>query len=285
MPSCLACHTDSTDALVTVGEWTYWDCAGCGAAFLDEALLDRQDEVHTGRDYKLNRLLVEARNRHHNQWLTALLKRHATSPGGRVLEVGCGAGFFVKELEREGFTASGIDLGPENTNFAKTYMDIDVQGCDFLTAPIEEGLDWVVMHQLIEHVPQPSKFIARAKDLLRPGGSLLITTPNLRFARKMLKVARLRRGPLKVTGDALGHPPSHCVLFEPSSLKRMLEDQGLETVDVGHNPTGFKDGDSLEPKRVLRRTVDKLLLAAESAGRKSDPVGPNFYSVSRRPLN
>ena len=253
MTSCICClKDDHHSSLVEVGEYSYLQCLDCDSSFLADVDGGKQRDVHSGRRYKLLRLLFESLSyqRGHEQWLVQEMKKQ--KPEGKMLEVGCGAGFLLKAAELEGYDVLGMDIGDENVRFAEDYLGIEVRNQDFLSA--EGAFDWIAMHQLIEHVPNPADFIIQSKLLLKPGGILMITTPNLRFAKAMVKWPR-RFFIRPRLGDAFGHPPSHCVIFSPESIEGLLKKHGFKVTIWLNNPSGMKTASR------IRRVFEKYVLA------------------------
>jgi len=216
------------------------------------------------------RVLLESRSYQfgHEAWLVSSMQK--LKPTGSVLEVGCGSGFLLKAAKDAGYEVVGMDLGGENVNFADQYLGVGVRNQNFLSATGQ--YDWVVMHQLIEHVPNPGDFLAKARELLKPGGILMVTTPNLSFAKAAVRVPRsLSLRPR--LGDAFGHPPTHCVIFSPNSLTMLMERHGLSVVQVANNPTGMKT-----PSAIRRWVESKLLVRIPWV------MGPNML-VCAEPTN
>jgi len=103
----------------------------------------------------------------------------AKSRGARVLEVGCGLGYFTFAMLRAGFDAFGVDVSTEAIasairNYGKHYA---VKSLAELKAD-SRRYDVVVMNQLIEHLVDVHSFVSNAVELLARGGDLVITTPN-----------------------------------------------------------------------------------------------------------
>jgi len=266
---CPLCSSIAVGPYINVNSFQYFKCQLCGCVFLLNRG-DSQVEGHLGRAYKLARLLVESKNGAHNEWLADLMKKFM--PKGRVLEVGCGAGFFLRKLAENGYDGLGIDLGEENPIFAKYFLGLTIYNVDFLQFVQTPDMDWIVMNQLLEHVTDPRAFIQKAFTLLKPGGHILVTTPNLLFAKTLISwCTKLRLKPL--LGDAFSHPPNHCVLFEPGTMKQLWVSQGFQVLQAGHNPTGWMG------ENRIRRFVDRVILSTLP----TRTIGPNFYMIGRKP--
>jgi SAM-dependent methyltransferase len=142
------------------------------------------------------------------------------TPGGRLLDVGCGSGAFLAQMAALGWRAEGVDPDPAAVAGAREAGVHVTQGTlTDLDRPEQAGaFDAVTLSHVIEHVHDPTDDLRRIHRLLRPGGLLWIATPNL---------------------EALGHrhfgrdwlgldPPRHLVLFTRASLERLLRSTGFE---------------------------------------------------------
>jgi len=227
---CPVCLSNDNATFISVNNYQYHSCNDCRAVFLEFIDPEEQIKRHSGAKYKKSRIEVESHHGDHNRWLAEYIFR--IKSGGRSLDVGSGSGHFVKAMHDKGFNASGVDLGVENKNFARDNLGVTVLNKNFLNMTGE--YDVITLHQLIEHVPNPSEFIARARSMLAHDGILVISTPNLAFARKLAKLPR------PILGDALGHPPNHCILFEPNTIRRIIESNGFKVMTIRNNPTGFQ---------------------------------------------
>jgi SAM-dependent methyltransferase len=105
-------------------------------------------------------------------------------PGQQVLDLGCGAGYFVKMLSEVGVNATGIDLDPAAVTKAQTHglSVIQAEALSYLQELPSESLDAIFSAHLIEHLEVETVFslIQASYRVLRPGGFLLLTTPNVR---------------------------------------------------------------------------------------------------------
>ena len=99
------------------------------------------------------------------------------------LEIGCGFGFVIKKIASRGVfsRAAGLDLSMPSLREAKGRVPGEVllvEG-DGARLPFAPGsFDGILMTEVIEHVPEPVLFLKAAKELLAPGGILVVTAPN-----------------------------------------------------------------------------------------------------------
>jgi SAM-dependent methyltransferase len=151
-------------------------------------------------------------------------------PGGRLLEIGCGEGWFLKAASGAGYDVRGLEFSDYGLKRFNPELAGRVQFGDAFEALdrlIDEtsAFDVCVMEHVLEHVLDPEALLARLPSILRPGGAVAITVPN-DFSAVQLK------------GEALGHidhpfwvaPPQHLNYFNSESLPRLLARMGFEVL-------------------------------------------------------
>jgi SAM-dependent methyltransferase len=146
-------------------------------------------------------------------------------PGpGRILDVGCGDGRILDMLRRHGradWDLWGVEFSDAAAAQARRagytvlvgrFEDVELPPASF---------DLMIMNQLIEHVDDPRAMIAKARTALRPGGHLVIETPNLDSLDARLFRRRYWGG---------YHFPRHFTLFDARTLAATVSAGGLEPV-------------------------------------------------------
>jgi SAM-dependent methyltransferase len=152
----------------------------------------------------------------------AAIRRHHPKPG-RVLDVGCAAGFFLSIAKEEGWSCTGVEVSPAMAAFARERYGLDVR----LGSLLEQGFspatfDLVTFWDVIEHLPDPAAALREARRLLAPGGLVLVETQNVGSA-----FARLlgRRWQHYKHAEHLYH-------FDPATVRQLLELTGFEVIDL-----------------------------------------------------
>lgn len=110
-----------------------------------------------------------------------LLRREAPA-GSRVIDVGCGQGAFVARLRDNGYSVTAVDKDPadfkvQGVDFRQLNFDDLAQLADFRDRHFE-SYDVAVGMEVIEHVENPWEYCRFLLSLVRPGGVILLTTPN-----------------------------------------------------------------------------------------------------------
>ena len=100
--------------------------------------------------------------------------------GARLLEIGCGEGYGTALLARRATTVLGVDYDATTiTHAARTYLQASFVRANLAALPVRNAsVDVVATLQVIEHVWDHPEFLTECRRALRPGGTLLVTTPN-----------------------------------------------------------------------------------------------------------
>lgn len=150
--------------------------------------------------------------------------------GERVLDVGCGEGRFASELARVGVRVVGVDVAEEPLRRARGRdpdLDLRLMEADG-PWPIEDAsFDAVWAGETIEHVADTVGWLSELRRVLRPGGRLLLSTPDHGRPR-MLWLALSRRA-----FEAHFDPRAdHLRFYTRASLTRLLGELGFQAVSV-----------------------------------------------------
>jgi 2-polyprenyl-3-methyl-5-hydroxy-6-metoxy-1,4-benzoquinol methylase len=145
--------------------------------------------------------------------MTALPYRGA----GRLLEYGCGCGWYGHRMRQLGWDVTAMDFSADACAVAARFGLKTIVGTLPHPQVAAEAFDVVTMGAVLEHVHWPHRVIAAAAEALRPGGSLVVSVPNL------ASWGFRAFGP-----DWWGlQLPHHLLHFTPATLTRLLEAHGL----------------------------------------------------------
>ena len=162
----------------------------------------------------------------------AMLRRFRPDPAGlKVLDIGCSSGIFLDEARKAGMQPHGAEISPETAAFARDTLRLDVHQGDWRDAGHADGaFDIVTLFDVIEHLPDPFRELRDLRRLLKPGGLLLQSTPDIGglFPRLSQKLAdRLDYWPHP-------EPPHHLFQFSQATLSHMTEEAGFTVEGAEH---------------------------------------------------
>jgi 2-polyprenyl-3-methyl-5-hydroxy-6-metoxy-1,4-benzoquinol methylase len=147
-------------------------------------------------------------------------------PPGSLLDIGCSDGVWGQEWQRRGWKVSGIDVNPDQVKVAQKN-GIDAHVCDLNrdTIPFQDNqFDLIFAGEVIEHLVDTDGFIADVRRVCKPGGRLLLTTPNLAsFENRLRLVLGIYPNWLNYNLQGSGHVRG----YTPRVLKRQLAEHGF----------------------------------------------------------
>jgi 2-polyprenyl-3-methyl-5-hydroxy-6-metoxy-1,4-benzoquinol methylase len=220
---------------------TYWHCAACDTlvlkewTFNDPTHVNDQGEIY-GKDYFLKHLpesygLPPLDKRARNDltervpyWLNALLKYRL--PPATSLELGCAHGGFVAFLRWAGYDATGLDLSPWLTEFARETFAVPI-----LQGPLEDqnlekaSLDIIAHMDVLEHLPEPVATMRTAVEFLKSNGMMLLQTPCFNPSKSYHNLLDSNH-PFLIHFKEL----EHLYLFSKRSLTKIFSDLGFEHI-------------------------------------------------------
>jgi 2-polyprenyl-6-hydroxyphenyl methylase/3-demethylubiquinone-9 3-methyltransferase len=150
--------------------------------------------------------------------------------GRRAADVGCGAGLLAEPLARLGAEVTGLDAAPENIAAARQHALGQGLAIDYKVGSVEAlepgGYDLVTSLEVVEHVADPRTFVHGLAAALKPGGLLILSTPNRTALSRLLLI---------LVGEGTGRIPRGTHDWEkflsPEELIALLKDAALELED------------------------------------------------------
>lgn len=177
-------------------------------------------------------------------------------PNGRLLEVGCGGGAMLKGMADLGWIVEGVDFD-ENAVRNAREKGLHIRHGNLTEQQYEDNSwDVIAMIHVIEHVPNPRELLLECKRILKPGGKLVIVTPNVNSMGHRIFQSSWRGL----------EPPRHLHIFTTGSLSRLGTDTGFRNYSC---KTVIRDANNLFQAsfairgREQRRTRNRLRVASE----------------------
>jgi SAM-dependent methyltransferase len=137
---------------------------------------------------------------------------------GRILDIGCSIGLFLKLAAERGWQGKGIEFSDKARAYAVEELGLDVIDTPLEDAGFDSGsFDVIALNSVIEHVNQPGPLLAEIHRLLAPAGALYVITPNV----DSLACRVLHERAATFDGR------NHLVYFSPHTLTSLLERHGF----------------------------------------------------------
>ena len=149
------------------------------------------------------------------RWRIDLIRK--VKPSGKLLEIGCARGDFLR-VALEWFDVYGVEPNPELADSASQIAPVHP---DIIERTPWSGFDVVASFHVIEHVDSPRSFVRAAAERLKPGGLLVIETPNINSLPFKLMRSRWRQ-----------FIPEHYFFFSPNTMSRLLSEHGLRIESI-----------------------------------------------------
>ncbi len=267
--ACVICESDRTQPVWRQGNMRIDECKGCGVFFTVErptekrmmALYDgntlireRPDTITKNEECKPAWKMAE-----HAQLLDRISDLGVS--GGALLDVGCFSGLFLSNASKRGFDVSGVEPNHEAYLHVRDFWGFEVAHGTLSAADLaSERFSVVSFLDVIEHVPDPVSELKEALRLLRPGGLLLLVTPNVKgLPQRAVKTKRwFTREPFCPIDDV----PWHLWGFTRESLALCVEKAGFTVKEVSWlEPSLLSTNDgagSSSLKRIGLRLVAKV---------------------------
>lgn len=190
---------------------------------------------------------------------------------GRLLDVGCGDGVFLKEARKFGYEVWGIDFDSKSIKVAQEKWGLKntfvMTPEEFANFSKKEGLkfDVITFFDVLEHQDRPKEFLETIKSMLKPGGWIAGSVPN----RESYWIKKIYRE----LNPEVDNPPQHLLRFSKISLQNLFQTLNLYHIDVNVIPNdlgetvGYLSTITIGDKTLKK--VKKVTTGSEYAGERT----------------
>ncbi len=221
MLKCNICQSEKDKQVLRNGERIILKkCRGCNTISLESFPdANRIEEMYSDEYY---RKLINADPITELRYRQLLKRISNYRPYGRLLEVGCGTGLFLKTAQSAGWEVTGVDISESAVCWCKENLGLDVTCAELpeLKFP-DESFDVITVLEVIEHVKRPIEYLQDVHRILRKEGILVISTPNFNSLSRII---------LKEQWSGLN--PSHLFYFTPSTIHTVLKKSGFANIEI-----------------------------------------------------
>lgn len=168
----------------------------------------------------------------HNMTKIAYLEEYGINKDWKMLDFGCGYGFFIELMKKRGYEFDGIEISEERLRICKDRLgeySKNIRKCNLLTEEIPLELkaryNLVTMFHLLEHISKPIEFLKKIYELIDEKGLLVVEVPN---------VDNLMMEASKEFNDFF-YIRDHVAYYTPQLLRRVVEESGFRVIQQKGN--------------------------------------------------
>lgn len=262
---CLICRHAESKPVLRKNNADLVQCASCGFVYFKQIpTLEELENYYKG--YGRNDYLSPITIKRYNEILDKLEPFRKT---GKLLDVGCGIGYFLEEAKKRGWQVHGTEYTDKAIEICESKGIQMKKGVLNVSNYTPEDFDVITSFEVIEHINNPTEEIQKFNNLLRRGGVVYITTPNFN------SLQRLQLG----EKSTIITYPEHLSYYTPKTLSFLFATLGFKPLDVqttgisitrikiatGKSKQQFISKESDDEKLRVKMEESKLLGLAKSA--------------------
>jgi 2-polyprenyl-6-hydroxyphenyl methylase/3-demethylubiquinone-9 3-methyltransferase len=188
------------------------------------------DQWYTANDNPVALLRAEARLK--NPWISTTIKKELRPGSHSVLDIGCGAGFLVRDLEKSGHRVTGIDLSAASLDTARRFhpdsnANLICMSAHDLDRFAPASFDAVCAMDFLEHIENPEKIVNAVARVLKPRGLFFFHT----FNRNWLSWLIVIKGVEWFVRNTPERLHVYSMFIKPSELKAWCDRSGLRIME------------------------------------------------------
>lgn len=173
----------------------------------------------------------------HRRMYDEFCRRLLAGRSGRLLDVGCGLGYFVRRASQmSGWDAFGSEMSLPAVEFAREVLGLRtvVQGRVQDAGFEQTSFNVITLWDVIEHVPDPDPMLSYLSSLFMPAGMLFIHTPNVEVQLPKARLKRFLRGMRR--GVHYLEARDHAHIYSRKTIAAVLRRNGFATATFVHLP-------------------------------------------------
>lgn len=235
--SCVLCGSDKIVPLYVTrdchtgipGDFEVWECKRCGLYFINPMLEQEELDTYYTKDYYAYIDFTKGKKRGaFRKWITSFLlgiscyKPHL-SRDAKILDVGCGTGEWLSNMEMFGYQVKGCEISVSAASLGQSRTGIEIFPGALVDCEYEDNsFDFIRSNHSFEHINNPRETLTKMYNLLKPGGLICIGVPN---------TCGLWSRIFKKYWYYLG-VPIHVYNYSDTNLKIMMENTGFVIREV-----------------------------------------------------
>lgn len=196
-------------------------CPMCSLVWLNNP--PQPSEMHLHYTDAYHRLISAAGENSPDRWRDRIRTLRQCKQAGTLLDIGCSSGGFLGFFQGESWKLYGIEMSSDCARRAEQRTGAQVFVGDILDAPfVSESFDVITCFDVLEHLYEPRRVMARVAKWLKPGGIFYVQVPNLDSAEARVFGSYWHGLEL----------PRHLFHYSPASLRFLAESAGLQVLSL-----------------------------------------------------
>lgn len=243
--NCIICYSTNLKYLPTYKKAFLCKCQACSFVFSKQIPSDEQLQTYY-KGYGRNGYLSPITIKRYNELLDQFEPFRKTN---KLLDVGCGTGFFLEQAKSRGWEVYGTELSEDAIKICAEKGFHIKKGLVNPTNYEPAMFDVITSFEVIEHINNPRIELKSFNTLLRKGGLVYLTTPNFNS---------LLRYRLKAAYNVITYP-EHLSYYTPKTLNSVFKQSGfyrLKLEATGISLTRFKTSTGKSNQRIISSTSD-----------------------------
>jgi 2-polyprenyl-6-hydroxyphenyl methylase/3-demethylubiquinone-9 3-methyltransferase len=208
---------------------------------------------------------------------TLRLLTEVLTPGARILDIAAAQGNFSLTLAEMGYNVTWNDLRADLADYVRLkheHGEIHFAPGNVFELNFPSPFDAILITEIIEHVAHPDEFLLKTAQLVKPGGCIVLTTPNGAYFRNTLP--KFSDCPDPTVYEAIQFKPNsdgHIFLLHPDEIRSLAARAGLLVEEIVLFTNPLTNG-HMKMERLLRVLPRNLVNAIENSTRcLPSPIG------------
>jgi len=183
--NCNLCRSWNLKSYKKIDDWQLVKCRRCGLVYLNPRPSEKEMQKKYNRKYYQRGIFNEngtekgiAKEMKKRSGRVDEILRVSKKKKGKLLDIGCGPGFFIALMKKKGWEVKGLDLSGWAVDFAREKLGLDVYQGRIEEIEFKEKFDVITMYHLLEHLPDPLGSLKRVSKIITDNGILVIKGPN-----------------------------------------------------------------------------------------------------------
>lgn len=246
---CLLCQSTDLKTLPTYKTTNLVQCSSCNFIF-SKSIPTTEELITHYKQYQRNDYLSPITITRYNELLDEMEPFRKTN---KLLDVGCGIGYFLEEAKKRGWEVYGTEFTDKAMEICSAKGITMKQGVLNSADFDAESFDVITSFEVIEHINNPREELSQFHKLLRKGGLCYVTTPNFNS---------LLRYRLKEQYNVISYP-EHLSYYTPKTLKSVFKLSGFaakKIVTTGISLTRLRTSKGKSQQAYVSETSDDEVL-------------------------